>query len=48
MDIPSVRGKKIYIKWHGMDGHVDDKIIRKRDHPELKVDNHKGLLEFFH
>lgn len=48
IDIPVVRGKEIYIKWHGVDGHVDDKLIRKSDHPELKIDNHKGLLEFFY
>ncbi len=42
-----IRGKQIYIKWQGPDGHIDDKLIRMKEHPELKIDNHRGLLEFF-
>ncbi len=48
LDLPIISGKEIYIKWTGVDGHVDDKLIRKREHPELKIDNHRGLLEFLH
>ena len=47
LSLEPVRGKQIYIKWQGSDGHVDDKLIRMKEHPELKIDNHSGLLEFF-
>lgn len=43
-----IRGKQIYIKWQGTDGHVDDKLIKMKDHPEVKIENHPGLLEFLH
>lgn len=41
-----IKGRKIYIKWEGTDGHIDDKLIRIKEHPELKIENHQGLLEF--
>ncbi len=47
INLDPIRGKQIYIKWQGSDGHVDDKLIRMKEHPELKIDNHGGLLEFF-
>jgi len=47
LDLKPIRGKQLYIKWQGSDGHVDDKLLRSKDHPELKIENDKGLLEFF-
>lgn len=45
--IEPIRGRQVYIKWEGNDGHIDDKFTRMKEHPELKIDNHPGLLEFF-
>jgi len=46
VDLDIIKGRSIYIKWQGTDGHVDDKLIRIKEHPELKIENHRGLLEF--
>jgi diacylglycerol kinase (ATP) len=46
--IDIIKGKQVYIKWQGKDGHIDDKLIRMKEHPEVKIDNYSGLLEFFH
>ncbi|WP_276346438.1 diacylglycerol kinase family protein [Daejeonella sp. JGW-45] len=42
-----IQGRQIYINWQGSDGHIDDKLIQMKEHPELKIENHSGLLEFF-
>ena len=47
LDLKPVQGKQIYVKWQGSDGHIDDKLIRTKEQPELKIDNHRELLEFF-
>jgi diacylglycerol kinase (ATP) len=47
LDLQPIKGKQIYVKWQGQDGHIDDKLVRLKDHPELKIENHKGLLEFY-
>jgi diacylglycerol kinase family enzyme len=47
LGVQPVKGKEIYIKWQGIDGHIDDKMINNKEHHELKIDNHKGLLEFY-
>ena len=47
IDLKPIKGKQIYVKWQGSDGHIDDKLIRDKNQPELKIENHKGLLEFY-
>lgn len=47
LKLEPVRGRQIYVNWQGADGHIDDKLIHMKDHPELKIENHQGLLEFF-
>lgn len=47
LNLKTIKGRQIYIKWQGTDGHVDDKLIKTKEHPELKIENHKGLLTFY-
>ncbi len=47
LKLDPIQGRQIYIKWQGSDGHIDDKLIHMKEHPELKIENHSGLLEFF-
>lgn len=46
LGVSPVKGNQIYIKWQGTDGHIDDKTIHNKEHHELKINNHTGVLEF--